>query len=215
MERVDGERCRQPVLLRATRRCRACWTALARSAHRLLAHAGPRGGARRCAPVLARAARRSCARALPALTQRDFDHLLWSCDLNFVRGEDSLVRAHLGRRPSSGRSTRRTMARTPQARAFLDRFCRPPNRSLRLPRCGAPGTACVPALRADPLPFATAWARTAAWRDRLAAQRDLTPAARIRRRNAKIKGFAPGLPQRAIFRRVPRNALRQYRHWNT
>jgi uncharacterized repeat protein (TIGR03837 family) len=30
---------------------------------------------------------------LPALTQADFDHLLWSCDLNFVRGEDSLVRA--------------------------------------------------------------------------------------------------------------------------
>jgi uncharacterized repeat protein (TIGR03837 family) len=32
-------------------------------------------------------------RHLPALTQRDFDHLLWTCDLNFVRGEDSLVRA--------------------------------------------------------------------------------------------------------------------------
>jgi uncharacterized repeat protein (TIGR03837 family) len=30
---------------------------------------------------------------LPQLTQRDFDHLLWACDLNFVRGEDSLVRA--------------------------------------------------------------------------------------------------------------------------
>ncbi len=30
---------------------------------------------------------------LPSLTQRDFDHLLWACDLNFVRGEDSLVRA--------------------------------------------------------------------------------------------------------------------------
>lgn len=30
---------------------------------------------------------------LPLLTQHDFDHLLWSCDLNFVRGEDSLVRA--------------------------------------------------------------------------------------------------------------------------
>jgi uncharacterized repeat protein (TIGR03837 family) len=27
------------------------------------------------------------------LTQKDFDHLLWACDLNFVRGEDSLVRA--------------------------------------------------------------------------------------------------------------------------
>jgi uncharacterized repeat protein (TIGR03837 family) len=31
--------------------------------------------------------------ALPLLNQRDFDHLLWACDLNFVRGEDSLVRA--------------------------------------------------------------------------------------------------------------------------
>lgn len=30
---------------------------------------------------------------LPPLTQADFDHLLWACDLNFVRGEDSLVRA--------------------------------------------------------------------------------------------------------------------------
>lgn len=30
---------------------------------------------------------------VPRLTQHDYDHLLWSCDLNFVRGEDSLVRA--------------------------------------------------------------------------------------------------------------------------
>jgi uncharacterized repeat protein (TIGR03837 family) len=30
---------------------------------------------------------------LPWLTQTDFDHLLWASDLNFVRGEDSLVRA--------------------------------------------------------------------------------------------------------------------------
>lgn len=30
---------------------------------------------------------------LPWLSQTDFDHLLWACDLNFVRGEDSLVRA--------------------------------------------------------------------------------------------------------------------------
>jgi len=30
---------------------------------------------------------------LPQLTQTDFDQLLWACDLNFVRGEDSLVRA--------------------------------------------------------------------------------------------------------------------------
>ncbi|MES2634095.1 MAG: elongation factor P maturation arginine rhamnosyltransferase EarP [Pseudomonadota bacterium] len=30
---------------------------------------------------------------LPLLPQAGYDHLLWSCDLNFVRGEDSLVRA--------------------------------------------------------------------------------------------------------------------------
>jgi uncharacterized repeat protein (TIGR03837 family) len=30
---------------------------------------------------------------LPWLSQTDFDRLLWSCDLNFVRGEDSVVRA--------------------------------------------------------------------------------------------------------------------------
>ncbi len=31
--------------------------------------------------------------ALPWLSQPGYDRLLWSCDLNFVRGEDSLVRA--------------------------------------------------------------------------------------------------------------------------
>ncbi|MBQ1764996.1 MAG: elongation factor P maturation arginine rhamnosyltransferase EarP [Aquincola sp.] len=31
--------------------------------------------------------------ALPWLSQPDFDRLLWSCDLNFARGEDSIVRA--------------------------------------------------------------------------------------------------------------------------
>jgi uncharacterized repeat protein (TIGR03837 family) len=36
---------------------------------------------------------------LPLLSQQDYDHLLWSCDLNFVRGEDSLVRAIWAGRP--------------------------------------------------------------------------------------------------------------------
>ncbi len=36
---------------------------------------------------------------LPSLTQPDFDHLLWACDLNFVRGEDSLVRALWANKP--------------------------------------------------------------------------------------------------------------------
>jgi uncharacterized repeat protein (TIGR03837 family) len=30
---------------------------------------------------------------LPYFSQTEFDHLLWACDLNMVRGEDSLVRA--------------------------------------------------------------------------------------------------------------------------
>ena len=36
---------------------------------------------------------------LPTLTQVDFDHLLWACDLNCVRGEDSVVRALWAGRP--------------------------------------------------------------------------------------------------------------------
>ncbi len=36
---------------------------------------------------------------LPLLTQWDYDHLLWACDFNFVRGEDSLVRALWAGRP--------------------------------------------------------------------------------------------------------------------
>jgi uncharacterized repeat protein (TIGR03837 family) len=31
--------------------------------------------------------------SLPYTTQDGFDDMLWACDLNFVRGEDSLVRA--------------------------------------------------------------------------------------------------------------------------
>ncbi len=36
---------------------------------------------------------------LPYLSQTDFDHLLWACDLNFVRGEDSVVRALWAEKP--------------------------------------------------------------------------------------------------------------------
>jgi uncharacterized repeat protein (TIGR03837 family) len=36
---------------------------------------------------------------LPMLSQDDYDQLLWSCDLNFVRGEDSFVRAQWAAKP--------------------------------------------------------------------------------------------------------------------
>ena len=37
--------------------------------------------------------------ALPFLPQPSYDRLLWSCDVNFVRGEDSFVRAQWSERP--------------------------------------------------------------------------------------------------------------------
>lgn len=39
------------------------------------------------------------AHYLPPLPQHDYDHLLWSCDLNLVRGEDSFVRAQWAGKP--------------------------------------------------------------------------------------------------------------------
>jgi uncharacterized repeat protein (TIGR03837 family) len=38
-------------------------------------------------------------RIIPFLIQQDYDKLLWSCDLNFVRGEDSAVRAQWAGQP--------------------------------------------------------------------------------------------------------------------
>jgi uncharacterized repeat protein (TIGR03837 family) len=38
-------------------------------------------------------------RVLPFMPQQDYDRLLWACDFNFVRGEDSWVRAQWAARP--------------------------------------------------------------------------------------------------------------------
>jgi uncharacterized repeat protein (TIGR03837 family) len=38
-------------------------------------------------------------RVLPFVAQADYDRLLWACDLNFVRGEDSFVRAQWAGKP--------------------------------------------------------------------------------------------------------------------
>lgn len=38
-------------------------------------------------------------RVLPFVPQQDYDKLLWACDLNFVRGEDSFVRAQWANKP--------------------------------------------------------------------------------------------------------------------
>ena len=65
---------------------------------------------------------------LPLFDQIEFDHLLWSCDLNFVRGEDSLVRALW-----AGRSLvwqiypQRDDAHHSKLEAFLDVIQAPPS----------------------------------------------------------------------------------------
>lgn len=38
-------------------------------------------------------------KVIPFLTQTDYDRLLWLCDINFVRGEDSFVRAQWAGKP--------------------------------------------------------------------------------------------------------------------
>jgi uncharacterized repeat protein (TIGR03837 family) len=43
--------------------------------------------------------RRLTIAAIPFVAQDDYDALLWACDLNFVRGEDSFVRAQWAARP--------------------------------------------------------------------------------------------------------------------
>jgi uncharacterized repeat protein (TIGR03837 family) len=65
----------------------------------LLVAPGP--GARLVRELLGPTLQRGALRAvmLPWLSQLEFDHLLWACDLNFVRGEDSFVRAQWAGRP--------------------------------------------------------------------------------------------------------------------
>lgn len=52
-------------------------------------------------PVLGKCMQRDklTVRIIPFMPQNDYDKLLWSCDLNFVRGEDSFVRAQWAVKP--------------------------------------------------------------------------------------------------------------------
>jgi uncharacterized repeat protein (TIGR03837 family) len=65
----------------------------------LLAAAGH--AARQVTELLGTGMRRGALRAvaLPLMSQAEYDHLLWASDLNFVRGEDSFVRAQWAAKP--------------------------------------------------------------------------------------------------------------------
>ncbi|MGE4242573.1 elongation factor P maturation arginine rhamnosyltransferase EarP [Ramlibacter sp.] len=78
---------------------------------------------------------------LPLLSQRSYDELLWTCDFNFVRGEDSLVRALWAGRPFAWQLyPQDDGAHFAKLRAFLDWLQPPPAlRDLFLAWNGAPG----------------------------------------------------------------------------
>lgn len=130
--------------------------------------------------------------ALPWLSQRAYDELLWSCDLNFVRGEDSAVRAQWAGAPFVWQLyPQRDGAEAPKLEAFLDRHLdgAEPDLATALRALwrdwnglpggeagrGGPAGDSPPALATPP--SLVAWRRHAvAWRDRLAARPDLTTA---------------------------------------
>ena len=63
---------------------------------------------------------------LPLLSQTDYDHLLWASDINFVRGEDSLVRAIWAGKPFVWQLYPQTNdAHGPKLDAFLDKLAAP------------------------------------------------------------------------------------------
>ena len=63
-------------------------------------------------------------RLLPFVAQPDYDRLLWSCDVNLVRGEDSFVRAQWAARPLLWQIyPQHEAAHQIKLAAFLDRYC--------------------------------------------------------------------------------------------
>ncbi len=121
--------------------------------------------------------RRGALRALllPYLTQRDFDHLLWACDLNLVRGEDSFVRTQWAAQPFLWQAYPQTnAAHALKLQAFLDGFLIGADASLADTLRYAFGT--WNGLPPGPLvlPDLQSWrAHCTAWRGSLASQSDL------------------------------------------
>ncbi|MDR3221772.1 MAG: elongation factor P maturation arginine rhamnosyltransferase EarP [Candidatus Accumulibacter sp.] len=75
-------------------------------------------------------------RLIPFVAQPDYDRLLWSCDLNFVRGEDSFARAQWAARPMVWHIyPQKEDAHHAKLSAFLDAYCAglpdPPAAALR------------------------------------------------------------------------------------
>lgn len=126
---------------------------------------------------------------LPWLSQHDYDRLLWACDLNFVRGEDSLVRALWAGKPFVWQIyPQHDGAHVAKLEAFLEAFPAPPD-VLGLWRAWN-GVGAMPWPGLPPLQPAWLQACEQA-RDRLAAQTSLVDQL-LAFASGKARGTAPG-----------------------
>jgi len=104
--------------------------------------------------------------ALPFLPQESYDRLLWSCDLNFVRGEDSFARALWASRPLVWQIyPQQDAAHLNKLEAFLDLYCA----GLSQPATAACRDFWLAWNQASELRVTTAWAAYWRQRDELAA----------------------------------------------
>ena len=120
---------------------------------------------------------------LPPLAQAQFDELLWACDLNFVRGEDSLVRAIWADKPFVWQIyPQDDDAHHAKLNAFLDVMAAPPslrrfswdwNSMTGNPHVN-PLAPSEPSKPFQPLDLSAWGASAAGLRNRLLAQTDLT-----------------------------------------
>jgi len=112
---------------------------------------------------------------LPWLSQDDYDRLLWSCELNFVRGEDSFVRAQWAGAPFVWQIyPQHDHVHVAKLNAFLDRLVQEADPALgaALRRLWLTWNG----LDDNPLrlPPTLPWkAQAKRWRERLSAQPDL------------------------------------------
>jgi uncharacterized repeat protein (TIGR03837 family) len=134
---------------------------------------------------------------LPWLEQRDYDRLLWACDINFVRGEDSLLRALWAGRAFVWQAyPQDDGAHRAKLDAMLGQWS-PPEAVSRLWRAwnGAPGVPW-PGLPA-PAAMADWQAAARAWRTRLWTAPDLGSQLRafaLGKLQGALPGEAPGKP---------------------
>ena len=118
-------------------------------------------------------------RVLPFVAQPDYDRLLWACDLNFVRGEDSFVRAQWAGKPFVWHIyPQDENLHHKKLRAFLARYAEPGDSmaAVSLAWNGVPGAAAPdwPALWSALQADAPARAHKAVrWQEQMHAHGDL------------------------------------------